>query len=336
MVRVSIAVDAMGGDFAPEEIVRGAYEAAEARRDVDIILVGREDSVKLQIRDLPRLENLRVINAEEIVGMDEEPAKAVRSKRNSSVVIGCKLVKEGVADGFVSAGNSGAVLAAALFILGRAQGIDRPAIAVVVPGYHGRTLLLDAGANTEIKPKHFLEFATVGDAFMRRAYGVENPKIGLVSIGAEEGKGTTAVKAAYDLLAASSLNFAGNIEGHDIPLGNVQVAVCDGFVGNVILKTLEGTAEAVLQRFKEAVSGSLQSKVGGMLLLPALADLKKDVDPEEHGGALLLGVDGVCLIAHGKSSARALRNAVLRAVRAVETKVVEGIVRSLRGDKPTE
>ncbi|MCL5291089.1 MAG: phosphate acyltransferase PlsX [Actinobacteria bacterium] len=332
MVRVTIAVDAMGGDFAPGEIVRGACEAAEARQGVDILLVGREENIKRYLPKEAKPDNLKLIGADEIVGMEEEPAKAVRSKKNSSLMVGCRLVKEGVADGFVSAGNTGAIMAAALFVIGRAEGIDRPAIGAVIPAHDRQMLLLDAGANADVKPENLVQFAKMGVAFVSRVLDVENPKVGLISIGEEPGKGNALVKAAFTLLDGSGLNFAGNIEGRDVPYGRVDVAVCDGFVGNVILKTLEGTSEEVLDRFRDVVKESVQSRLGSLLLLPAIRRFRRDIDPEEHGGALLLGVDGVCIIAHGRSSARAIKNAIFRAIRSVESKIVEGIVKSLKGE----
>lgn len=326
----------MGGDYAPAEIVRGAHEAADLRRDIDIILVGVEDEINAVLSQFPKLDNLKVIHADEIVGMDEEPAKAVRTKKNSSMVVGCKLVKKGVADGFVSAGNSGAVMAAALFTMGRIEGIDRPAIGALIPTITKKPmLLLDVGANADVKAENMLQFARMGNAFISRVLEVEKPRIGLISIGEEPGKGNALVKATYPLLESSGMNFIGNIEGRDIPLGVADVAICDGFVGNVILKTLEAASESILGRLKEAVNESLQSKLGSLLLLPTMKRLKKDSDPEEHGGALLLGVDGVCVIAHGRSSARAMKNAIFAAVRSVETKVVEGITKSQKGEDKT-
>lgn len=332
MYKVTVAVDAMGGDFAPAEIVRGAREAAVEKRDADILIVGRVKEIEAALPAHDMVENLKVISADEAIGMEEEPVRAVRTKKNSSLMVGFRLMKEGAADALVSAGNTGAVMTAALFMLGRAEGIDRPAIGAVIPTYGGDMLLLDAGANANVKADNLVEFAKMGTAFAKGVLAKENPKVGLVSIGEEPGKGNALVKSAYPLLEKAGVNFAGNVEGRDIPFGRVDVAVCDGFVGNVILKTLEGTSEAILKRFRDAVSESLQSRIGGLLLLPTIRKLKKDTDPEEHGGAILLGVDGIVIIAHGRSNARAIENAIYRAIRSVESKVVENIVKSLKGE----
>lgn len=329
MVRAVIAVDAMGGDNAPGEIVKGAIEAAQNRPECEIILVGRERDIQAELSGRVGSKRLKVVHAEEIVEMEDEPAKALRAKKNSSISVGCRMVGKGEADAFVSAGNSGAVMAGALIGIGRIKGIERPAIAVVIPSTKRSVLLLDAGANMDVKPRNLLEFASMGSAFVESAFGVERPTVGLITIGEEPGKGNALTKASFPLFEESGLNFYGNIEGLDVPEGTVDVAVCDGMVGNVILKTMEGTAKSVVTMLKQAIERSVASKLGGLMLMPAFKTLKKALDPEEHGGALLVGVRGVCVIAHGRSNAAAMKNAIFRAHNLVDAGVVGKLTRAL-------
>ncbi len=317
-----IAVDAMGGDYAPEEIVRGAVMAA--RRDgTNVLLVGRPEEVKPL---LPAgLDNVRVVEAEQVIEMDESPARAMRSKPNSSMAVAVGLVASGEAAAVVSAGNSGAFMGLALCHLSRIGGIDRPAIAIPIPTKKGERVVLDAGANVDCRPEHLLQFGVLGAVYAQFALGISEPKVALLNIGTEPNKGNELTKAAYKLMADSELNFAGFIEGNAIFDGDVDVIVCDGFVGNVLLKTTEGLAALILSDLREHVRRSVLAKLGVLLLLPALCQFKKRYDYASYGGALLLGVKGICVVCHGRSHAGAIANAIRTARRAAESGVVERI-----------
>lgn len=324
-----IIIDAMGGDNAPVEIVKGAIEALK-EYDFNLILVGDRERIEKEVKangaDASKVE---IVNAAEVITNDDHPAIAIRRKKDSSMVVGMKLLKEGKGDAFISAGNTGAILAGGLFVVGRIKGIDRPALAPVVPGKNGHFMLIDAGANAECKTENILQFAVMGDIYSRKVLNKNNPKIGLVNIGSEEEKGTEFTKSCYSLLKDSKLNFAGNIEGREIPEGNVDVVVCDGFTGNIILKLYEGVSQTIFDILKEEIMSSARTKIGGMLLKPVFRKFKKKFDYTEHGGAVLLGVDGAVIKAHGSSNAKAVKNAVRQAVLCVEGKVIEGIKESL-------
>jgi glycerol-3-phosphate acyltransferase PlsX len=312
---IRIAVDAMGGDHAPEEIIKGAALAAE---DYQIILVGPEF-----LRDqLPR--GVTLVEACEWIGMDEQPAVALRRKRNSSLMVAANLVREGKADAFVSAGNSGAAMGAALLRLGRIPGIGRPAIAIPLPTTIEKPcLILDAGANVDCTEENLLQFARMGANYYQAVFNEELPRVGLLSIGEEEGKGNQLTRAAHKLLAESDLNFIGNIEGRDLTAGTAQVAVCDGFVGNIVLKLAEGMASSIFKILKEEVKKSWLRKMGMSLARPALKSLASRFDYAEYGGAPLLGVDGVVMISHGRSKARAILSSINNAAVCVEKQVVQ-------------
>lgn len=322
---VRIAIDAMGGDYAPDEIVKGASQAAREAPGREIILVGHEEMMQTRYAKDVATPNILLVNATEVIQMDESPATAVKSKVNSSIVVGAKLVRDGQVDAFISAGNTGAVMASAFLYWGRIKGVPRPTIATVIPSIKQPVLLLDAGANADCRPEHLLEFALLGTTYAQRVLGRVDPKVGLVSIGEEESKGNELTKAAYDLLKASPLNFVGNIESREIPCGTVDIAVCDGFTGNIILKTMEGTAETLFSMVRETISQSLWTKLGGILVKPALKRLAYRLDFEEYGGAPLLGVNGVCIICHGRSKARAIKNAINVATKVVTRQVLEEI-----------
>jgi glycerol-3-phosphate acyltransferase PlsX len=257
--------------------------------------------------------------------MGESPATAVKSKPDSSIVIGTQLVKHGEADAFVSAGNTGAVMAASLLYWGRVKGVPRPAIATVIPSLKKPVLLVDAGANAECRPEHLLEFAIVGTTYAQRILNRVDPRVGLVSIGEEESKGNELTKEAFELLKVAPINFAGNIESREVPYGGVDVAVCDGFTGNIILKTMEGTGETLFALLKESISQSMIGKVGGLLVRPALKKLARRVDFEEYGGSPLLGINGNCVICHGRSKAKAIKNAVDVASKMVSRQLLNEI-----------
>jgi glycerol-3-phosphate acyltransferase PlsX len=311
-----VAVDAMGGDRAPEEIVAGARQAAE-ELGVPVVLVGQPDA----IGDAGGLD---VIPASEVIAMDEDPAKAVRRKKDSSLVRAAEAVRDGRASAMVSAGNTGATMASALLRMGRIKGVHRPAIAtpIPVPG-STPTILLDAGANAECTAPWLVQFAQMGAVFASGRYGIDKPRVGLLSIGEEETKGTPLVKETHALLAAGAgVNFIGNVEGRDILSDRVDVVVTDGFTGNVALKSMEGTLRFIVGKVFEAFMSSDEAKEAANVLLPALAPVADELDPDSTGGAMLLGVDGVCIISHGSSSARAIVNAVRVARDAVEGDLV--------------
>lgn len=328
---LKIVLDAAGGDLAPVETVKGAVEAARAF-GLSIILVGPEPVVRAELakHDTAGL-NLEVVDAPETVGMDEHPVAAVRAKRRSSLVVGMGLVRDGAAHSFVSAGNSGAILAAGLFVLGRIEGIERPAIAAVYPTMHSPLLLLDIGANVDVRPVHLCQFALLGSAYMQRALGVANPRVALLSNGEEDTKGSQAVQEAHRLLKEGRLNFVGNAEGRDVPSGaKADVVVCDGFAGNVALKISEGLSDSLFTLIRGEINRSIVYKLAGMVLKPAFRRVKARLDYEEYGGAPLLGVNGVVIIGHGRSTAKAIRNALRVASQAAEQHLVEAIAEGLQ------
>ena len=320
-----IALDAMGGDHAPVVTVEGAVAAAKESNH-EIILVGQENILKAELTKY-KTKNLRlsIQNATEVVGMDESPALAVRQKKDSSLAVAARLVSDGKADAFISAGNSGACMASALLYLGRIPGVSRPAIATAFPTYTGYCLAIDMGANADCKPKHLLQFAIMGNIYSKAVLGIPNPRVGLVSIGEEETKGNELTLAAFELLKKADLNFIGNVEGREIPRGKVDVAVCDGFVGNIILKFGEGVAEMMLRLVKDELKKYPIAWVAIPFLWAALKDLRKKVDYTERGGAPLLGVNGGCIIAHGRSNAKAIKNAIFQGVTFAEKDVKKEI-----------
>ncbi|HHY47515.1 MAG TPA: phosphate acyltransferase PlsX [Firmicutes bacterium] len=332
-----IAVDAMGGDFAPHEIVLGSFSAA-TDFGCDVVLVGDRDRLARELASLDPGSHgaddrkatgrgrLSIVHASQVVPMDEHhPAEALRHYRDSSILVACGLVAGGEADAVVSAGNTGAAFAGALLRIKRIPGIDRPAIGTVFPTVSGACFLIDAGANVDPRPHHLLSFGLMGDLYAKRVLGIKNPRVALLSNGEEEGKGNELVYEAFHLLKSSRLNFIGNIEGKDIPLGGADVVVTDGFTGNVVLKLAEGLGGAIISMLKEGIESGVLTRLGGLLMMPALKTLKKKMDYAEYGGAPLLGVNGVVIIAHGRSRARAVRNSIKVAVDAVTARVVEEI-----------
>ncbi len=310
---LKIALDAMGGDRAPGVIVDGAFAATkELPQEVGIVLVGITEAIQAEIKARGISEDrLEIVHASESVGMEEQPSQALRKKKDSSIAVGLRLLRDGKVDGFISAGNTGAVVANALFILGRISGVKRPAIATYIPTQAGGCILLDVGANIDCRPEHLLQYGIMGACYASEVLGRNNPRVGLLNVGEESSKGTQAVRDAYKLMAASDLNFVGNLEGRDIFTGSVDVAVCDGFVGNVLLKFAESVISMVYAVMRDALKSSLRGRFGGLVLKPAFRELKSRFDYAEYGSAPLLGVDGVCTIAHGSSSGRAIKNAIL-------------------------
>jgi len=326
---MKIAVDAMGGDYAPLEIIKGAVDAARAF-NIGIVLVGDEKRIRDELACLNTGKlDLTVLHASEVIEMGEPPAVALRKKKDSSIVVGTKLVKEKQADAIVSAGSTGAAMGAALLGLGRIKGIDRPAIAGIIPTLKGRALLLDVGANAESKPANLMQFGIMGHIYAKKIMGCQQPKVALLNIGEEETKGNELYLEAYNLLKNSSLNFMGNIEGRDITGGVADVVVCDGFVGNVVLKFGEGLARDLMTMIKEELRKNIFVKIGAALVFTQAKGLRKKIDYAETGGAPLLGVNGVCIICHGSSQARAITNAIRVAKECVETRVVDCIRESV-------
>ena len=328
-----IALDAMGGDRGPELIIQGALLALRESSDFDIVLLGPEDFLKKYLADQgieAALENrLHIEHAPETISMDETPVEAVRRKKNSTIMVGFDLVRKGQADAVVSAGNSGATMASAVRKLGRLKGISRPGIASLFPTMKKPVMIMDIGANVDCRPKHLVQFAIMASSCISKIQNISNPRVGLLSIGEEASKGNALVKEAHDLLLASNLNFIGNVEGRDVYQGDVDVIVCDGFVGNVSLKVSEGLAEAAMQMLKSEIVKSFRAKLGYLLMRTAFASFRKRVDYAEYGGAPLLGINGTGIISHGKSNATAIKNAILVARDMVRNKVKESIVDAL-------
>ncbi len=318
---IKIAVDAMGSDHAPHSEVDGAVTAARAW-DVGVILVGREDVVRPLVKErggdsLP----IEVRHAPQVIAMDEQPVAALRRKKDSSVHIAAALVRDGESSGLVSAGNTGAVMATSKMLIGVVPGVDRPALATVVPTLKGHAVLLDVGANLTCKPHHLIQFALMGHLFSKKIVGVSSPRVGLMSVGEEESKGTDLTKEVHRSLKGLQINFIGNVEGRDIYNGRADVIVCDGFTGNVALKTSEGLVEAVLTLLKDELSSNLQTRVGALLSQQSFRRLKKRLDYSEYGGAPLLGLRGVSIICHGRSSANAIKNAIRVAKEFAENQI---------------
>jgi glycerol-3-phosphate acyltransferase PlsX len=327
---MKIVLDAMGGDHAPPVAVEGGVRAAR-EYEIEVILVGREEEVQQELAkyDTSGL-SLPIVHASQVIEMEEHPAAAVKAKKDSSMVVGMDLVKRGEADAFVSAGNSGGVMAAALFRLGRIRGIKRPALSTIYPTTPGLCFMLDVGANTDCKPEYLLQFAHMGAAYAERVLGIANPRVGIVSNGEEETKGSILVQEAHQLLKKGGLNFIGNVEGKDIPAGMADVVVTDGFTGNVIAKLSDGLAASLLGIIKEEVKKNPLATVGALLSRPAFDQVKKRLDYAEFGGAPLLGVDGVVIVAHGRSNAKAIKNAVRVAKQAVEGGMLAAIKEGLQ------
>lgn len=305
-----IAVDAMGGDHAPDVVVQGALDAA-AEWGAEVILVGQKDVIWNRLDASPRRAGIHVHHCTETILMGEPPLKAIRKKKDSSMRVAFRLVKEGKADAAVSAGNSGAILAAAIHTLGRIRGVERPAFVSVLPGLRGDVILIDVGANVDCRPIHLFQFGMMAHSFAQSCQGMVKPAIGLLSIGEEGGKGNEQVRQAHDLFTSSSLNFVGNAEGRDILSGRFQIIVCDGFVGNVALKLMEGMAETMYKMLTDCMVSEKTDAV--------MEELKKKLDYSEYGGAPILGVKGVGIVCHGGSSPKAIKNAIRRAMEYVKT-----------------
>ncbi|HDP37079.1 MAG TPA: phosphate acyltransferase PlsX [Candidatus Atribacteria bacterium] len=320
---MKIALDAMGGDYAPEEVVKGAILALE-ERDLEIILLGDIGKIKKELMKYKyKKDKLSVIDCKEYIETGEFPLDAIRNKRDSSIVVGTKLIKNNQADAFISAGNSGAVMAAALLELGCVSEIRRPPIAAILPSAKGKVLVLDVGANVDCKPEHLPQFALIGSKYAKYILGIENPKIGLLNIGEEESKGNKFAQNAYKNLKNVNVNFVGNIEGKDIFKGKVDVVVCDGFTGNILLKSSEGLAKFLLTTINSMIISQLPQNQEMDKLKQYFMNLVKMTDYAEHGGSPLLGVNGLCFICHGRSKAKTYKNAILNTGKFIDAKLVE-------------
>lgn len=306
-----IALDAMGGDYAPAVTVEGAIEAVSEYRGLSVTLVGNENELINALKEKTySASSIDIRHASQVVEMGESPLTALRRKKDSSIKVAIELVKSGDADAMVSAGNSGVVMATALFLLGKLPGVERPAIAAVMPTLKGCFVLIDAGANVDCRATHLLQFAVMGEAYARNIFNIEHPKIGLLGIGEEDAKGNELTREAFKLLKDAGINFIGNIEGKDIFRGDADVVVCDGFVGNIALKISEGLAETMAKMLKREISERSTGRIGYLFLKNALRSFKKKTDYSEYGGAPLLGISKPCIISHGRSTAKAIKNAV--------------------------
>jgi glycerol-3-phosphate acyltransferase PlsX len=327
---MKIAVDAMGGDHAPEHPVAGAILAAR-ELGADVVLVGQEDRIRDILRRHPSPQNVSIVHADEVIEMDESPATALRRKRGSSIHVAAKLLRDGEVQGFVSAGNTGAVMITVKLYVGTITGVDRPALAVILPSRCGRTVLIDVGANIDPKTRQLVEFGVMGSLFAQTILGLENPRVGLLSIGEEAGKGTELIRRAHAALEVSPLNFLGNVEAREIYSGDADVVVSDGFTGNVVLKTSEAVVETMLHLLREELSSSRVNMLGARIARGAFRNYRGRVHYAEFGGALLLGARGLCVICHGRSSARAIMNGIRVTMEYGRHRVNERIEEMLAG-----
>ena len=324
---IKIAVDAMGGDNAPSEIVKGAVEAVSERPDITVCLTGQEDIIKKELEKYTyKKEQIEIVPASEVIETGEPPVNAIRKKKDSSIVVGMNLVKRGEADGFVSAGSSGAILVGGQVIVGRIKGIERPPLAPLIPTEKGFSLLIDCGANVDARPSHLVQFAQMGSIYMEHVMGVKRPRVAIVNIGAEEEKGNALVKETFPLLKeCPGINFIGSIEAREIPHGGADVIVCEAFVGNVILKLYEGVGATMISMIKKGMMSSLRSKIGALLIKPALKSTLKSFDASQYGGAPLLGLKGLVVKTHGSSKANEVKNSIIQCIAFKEQAISEKI-----------
>lgn len=324
---VKVALDAMGGDNAPTEIVKGAIAAIGEKEDIKVFLVGKEAIIKTELNkytyDKSRVE---VVNADEVITNDEAPVMAIRRKKNSSIVVALNLVKSGVCDAFVSAGSTGAVLVGGQLVVGRIKGVERPPLAPLLPTMNGVSLLIDCGANVDARSSHLVQFAKMGSIYMEHVMGIKNPRVAIVNIGAEEEKGNMLVKETFPLLKnCNEINFIGSIEAREIPNGAADVIVCEAFVGNVILKLYEGVGAALVSKIKGGLMSSFRSKIGALLVKPALKKTLKTFDTADHGGAPMLGLNGLVVKTHGSSKSNEIKNSIIQCITFKEQKIIEKI-----------
>ncbi len=324
---VHVAVDAMGGDNAPVEIIKGAIDAVTADSRVKVFLVGQETVINEELKKYTYPDKqVEVVHASEIIETGEPPVMAIRRKKDSSIVKAMYMVKEGTCDAFVSAGSTGAVLVGGQVIVGRIKGVERPPLAPLIPTATGVALLVDCGANVDAKPSHLVQFAKMGSIYMEYIVGIKNPRVGLVNIGVEEEKGNALTKETYPLLKeCEDINFVGNVEARDIPAGVADVLVCDAFAGNVVLKTMEGVSAVLIKKIKGAMMSSLKSKIGALLVKSSLKEVVKSFSTEEHGGAPMLGLNGLVVKTHGSSKAAEIRNSILQCIAFKEQNINDKI-----------
>jgi glycerol-3-phosphate acyltransferase PlsX len=332
---ITIAVDAMGGDNAPSEIIKGAVLAVQEKNDIKVVLTGDENVIGNMLSEYNYDKNrILVVNAPETITNNESPVLAIRRKKDSSIVVALNMVKKGEADAFVSAGSTGAVLAGGQLIVGRINGVERPPLAPLIPTINGVSLLVDCGANVDARPSHLVQFAQMGSIYMENVIGIKKPRVAIVNIGAEEEKGNLLVKETYPLLkSCNNINFIGSIEAREIPHGGADVIVCEAFVGNVILKLYEGLGSALITKIKTGLMSSFKSKIGALLCKPALKETLKDFDSSKYGGAPLLGLNGLVVKTHGNSKSLEVKNSILQCVTFTEQKINEKIMSNLNTEK---
>ena len=335
---IKVAVDAMGGDNAPGEIVKGTVEAVQTRSDIKVFLVGQKDVVNKELEKYTyNKEQIEVIHAEDVIETAEPPVNAIRKKKQSSIVIGMNMVKKQEADAFVSAGSSGAILVGGQVLVGRIKGVERPPLAPLIPTEKGVALLIDCGANVDARASHLVQFAQMGSIYMENVIGVKNPKVAILNIGAEEEKGNQLVKETFPLLKeCEDINFIGSIEAREIPHGGADVIVTEAFAGNIVLKLYEGVADTLLRKVKEGLMSTLRSKIGALLIKPALKGTLKAFDASQYGGAPLLGLNGLVVKTHGSAKAGDIRNSIIQCVTFREQKINEKIKEHIGRNEETD
>lgn len=335
---IKIAVDAMGGDNAPGEIIAGTVMAANARKDIQIALIGQKDIVSAELKKHTyNTEQIQVVNATEVIETGEPPVNAIRKKKDSSIVVGMNMVRQGEADAFCSAGSSGAILVGGQVIVGRIKGVERPPLAPLIPTEKGVSLLVDCGANVDARPSHLVQFAKMGSIYMEHVVGVENPKVAIVNIGAEEEKGNALVKETFPLLKEQTdINFTGSIEARNIPYGDADVIVSEAFAGNIILKLYEGLGAVLVSKIKDGMMTSTRSKLGALLVKPALKETLKAFDATEYGGAPLLGLRGLVVKTHGSAKAKEVCNSIIQCITFKEQKINDKIMECIQTESRSD